>query len=87
MAGAAPAHAAQAADVLAYADSRGIPSHGANRADTYANEIEAKLVDGKLRFRQQEVLRGVSWDAQTGQRVGLVGQQRRWQDDAAARAR
>ena len=45
-AGAAPAHAAQAADVLAYADSRGIPSHGANRADTYANEIEAKLVDG-----------------------------------------
>ena len=45
-AGAVPAHAAQAADVLAYADSRGIPSHGANRADTYANEIEAKLVDG-----------------------------------------
>ena len=45
-AGASPAHAAQAADVLAFADARGIPSHGANRADTYANEIEAGLVDG-----------------------------------------
>jgi ABC-type glutathione transport system ATPase component len=32
-----------------------------------------KLQDGQLRFRNQEVLRGVTWDVQTGQRVGLVG--------------
>ena len=32
-----------------------------------------KLSEGKLRFRNQEVLRGVNWDVQTGQRVGLVG--------------
>ena len=31
------------------------------------------LDNGQLRFRQQEVLKGVTWDAQTGQRVGLVG--------------
>lgn len=35
------------ANVLSYADSRGIPSHGANRADTYVNEINAGLVDVK----------------------------------------
>lgn len=33
------------ANVLSYADSRGIPSHGANRVDTYVNEIEAGLVN------------------------------------------
>jgi len=32
-----------------------------------------KLDGGKLRFRNQEVLNGVTWDVQTGQRVGLVG--------------
>ena len=31
-----------------------------------------KMDGGKLRFRNQEVLRGVTWDVQTGQRVGLV---------------
>lgn len=35
------------ASVLAYADARGIPSHGANRCDTYVNEIAAGLVNGK----------------------------------------
>lgn len=35
------------ASVLAYADSRGIPSHGANRCDTYVNEIAAGLVNAK----------------------------------------
>ena len=45
-AGATREHAATAAAVLAFADARGIPSHGANRADTYANEIEAGVVDG-----------------------------------------
>lgn len=34
------------ASVLTYADSRGIPSHGANRCDTYVNELAAGLVDG-----------------------------------------
>lgn len=33
------------ASVLSYADSRGIPSHGTNRCDTYINEIVAGLVD------------------------------------------
>ena len=33
------------ASVLCYADARGIPSHGCNRADTYVNEIAAGLVD------------------------------------------
>jgi len=32
-----------------------------------------KMDGGKLRFRNQQVLRGVTWDVQTGQRVGLVG--------------
>ena len=35
------------ASVLAYADARGIPSHGANRCDAYVNEIMAGLVHGK----------------------------------------
>lgn len=35
------------ASVLSYADSRGISSHGANRCDTYVNEIAAGLVNGK----------------------------------------
>jgi hypothetical protein len=33
------------ASVLTYADSRGIPSHGSNRCDTYVNEIVAGLVN------------------------------------------
>eukprot|EP00565_Helicotheca_tamesis_P004950 CAMPEP_0185741748 /NCGR_PEP_ID=MMETSP1171-20130828/39122_1 /TAXON_ID=374046 /ORGANISM="Helicotheca tamensis, Strain CCMP826" /LENGTH=442 /DNA_ID=CAMNT_0028413733 /DNA_START=34 /DNA_END=1362 /DNA_ORIENTATION=- len=45
-AGASPSHADLAASVLAYADYRGIPSHGANRADLYANELSAGAVDG-----------------------------------------
>lgn len=44
--GASPSYAPLVAKVLAYADARGIPSHGANRVDTYLNEIEAGLVDG-----------------------------------------
>lgn len=45
-AGAAPRHANLVASVLVYADARGIPSHGVNRTDLYANEIEAGVVDG-----------------------------------------
>ena len=30
---------------MTFADARGIPSHGCNRADTYINEIVAGLVD------------------------------------------
>jgi hypothetical protein len=33
------------ASVLTYADSRGIPSHGSNRCDTYVNEIVVGLVN------------------------------------------
>ena len=36
------------ANVFTYADSRGIPSHGANRCDTYVNELAAGLVDGMV---------------------------------------
>ena len=43
--GCSPADAALVANVLTYADARGIPSHGSNRCDTYANEISAGLVD------------------------------------------
>mmetsp|Transcript_21388 Transcript_21388/g.48265 ORF Transcript_21388/g.48265 Transcript_21388/m.48265 type:complete len:442 (+) Transcript_21388:90-1415(+) len=43
--GCPPASAELVASVLCYADARGIPSHGSNRADTYANEIAAGLVD------------------------------------------
>jgi len=32
-----------------------------------------QLAKGRLRFRNQDVLVDASWDAQTGQRVGLVG--------------
>ena len=42
-------------------------------ADAPPGFAYVKLDGGKLRFRNQEVLRGVSWDVQTGQRVGLVG--------------
>ena len=45
-AGATAAHARASADVLVFADCRGIPSHGVNRADFYAAELEEKLVDG-----------------------------------------
>lgn len=38
------ANANLVANVLSYADARGIPSHGVNRADTYVNEILAGLV-------------------------------------------
>ncbi len=46
-AGASRAHAELTAELLVYADARGIPSHGVNRADLYANEIEAGVVDGE----------------------------------------
>jgi len=50
---------------------------GTRRIETFADAPPGfaylKLQDGRLTFRQQEVLRGVTWDAQTGQRVGLVG--------------
>jgi LDH2 family malate/lactate/ureidoglycolate dehydrogenase len=39
-------NAALVASVLVYADARGIPSHGVNRADTYVNELLAGVVDG-----------------------------------------
>jgi len=45
-AGADQSHAPLVAAVLVYADARGIPSHGVNRADHYANEIESGVVDG-----------------------------------------
>jgi len=44
-AGCASSHADLVASVLSFADARGIPSHGCNRADTYINEIQAGLVD------------------------------------------
>lgn len=44
-AGCTPEGAKLVANVLTYADSRGIPSHGVNRADAYVNEIRAGLVD------------------------------------------
>ncbi len=47
------------------------------RIETFADAppgfAYVKLDGGKLSFRNQEVLRGVTWDVQTGQRVGLVG--------------
>jgi LDH2 family malate/lactate/ureidoglycolate dehydrogenase len=46
-AGCSAEHAQRVASVLTFADARGIPSHGCNRLDTYLNEIEAGLVDGK----------------------------------------
>ena len=45
-AGASAAHAEQAANVLAFADERGIPSHGANRCDFYAKELQSGCIDG-----------------------------------------
>jgi LDH2 family malate/lactate/ureidoglycolate dehydrogenase len=44
-AGCSSSHANLVASVLSFADARGIPSHGCNRADTYINEIKAGLVD------------------------------------------
>ena len=35
--------------------------------------VSLKLDDVYVTFRNQEVLRGVSWDVKTGDRVGLVG--------------
>jgi len=46
-AGTTPKHAELVASVLVYADSRGIPSHGVNRADFYCTELERGLVDGQ----------------------------------------
>ena len=50
---------------------------GSKRIETFADAPPGfayiKLANGKLTFRQQEVLKGVTWDVQTGQRVGLVG--------------
>lgn len=46
-AGATAQHAELVASVLVYADSRGIPSHGVNRADFYCTELERGLVDGQ----------------------------------------
>lgn len=44
-AGCSSSHANLVASVLSFADARGIPSHGCNRADTYINEIKAGLVN------------------------------------------
>ena len=46
-AGTDPSQADLVASVLAYADTRGIPSHGVNRTDTYVNEIENGVVNGR----------------------------------------
>lgn len=46
-AGATAEHAAMCARVLVFADARGIPSHGVNRADFYCAELEHSLIDGK----------------------------------------
>ena len=35
--------------------------------------VSLKLEDVYVTFRNQEVLKGVSWDVKTGERVGLVG--------------
>mmetsp|Transcript_18955 Transcript_18955/g.42117 ORF Transcript_18955/g.42117 Transcript_18955/m.42117 type:complete len:427 (-) Transcript_18955:71-1351(-) len=45
-AGCSKSNADLVASVLSFADSRGIPSHGCNRADTYINELASGLVDG-----------------------------------------
>ena len=45
-AGATEAHAAMSAESLVYADTRGIPSHGVNRAEFYAAELAAGLING-----------------------------------------
>ena len=36
-----------------------------------------KLEDVSITFKNQQVLRGVSWDVKTGERVGLVGERHR----------
>ena len=45
--GATREHAEVVAECLVFADARGIPSHGVNRADFYCAELEAGLIDGK----------------------------------------
>jgi ATPase subunit of ABC transporter with duplicated ATPase domains len=35
--------------------------------------VSLKLEDVYVTFRNQEVLKGVTWDVKTGDRVGLVG--------------
>lgn len=59
------------------ADQSGRRMMGTKRIETFADAPPGfaylKLQNGKLRFRTQEVLKGVTWDTQTGQRVGLVG--------------
>ena len=63
--------------VEAETDQSGRRAMGGKRIETFADAPPGfaylKLSNGQLRFRQQEVLRGVTWDTQTGQRVGLVG--------------
>ncbi|KAL3893148.1 MAG: hypothetical protein SGPRY_014429, partial [Prymnesium sp.] len=58
-------------------DQSGRRSMGTKRiekiTDAPADFAYIKINNGHLRFRNQEVLRGVTWDVQTGQRVGLVG--------------
>ena len=48
-AGCSAENAALVANVLTFADARGIPSHGCNRADTYINEIAAGVGDVKAK--------------------------------------
>ena len=58
-------------------DTSGRRAAGTVRVETFEGAAPGfayvKMDGGKLRFRNQEVLRGVTWDVQTGQRVGLVG--------------
>jgi len=58
-------------------DQSGRRQMGSKRVETFADAPPGfaylRLSDGKLRFRTQDVLKGVNWDVQTGQRVGLVG--------------
>ena len=58
-------------------DQSGRRGMASRRIETFADAppgfAYVKLSGGKLRFRTQDVLKGVNWDVQTGQRVGLVG--------------
>ena len=73
----ADGEAAEATGSDGSTDQSGRRAMGTKRIETFADAppgfAYVKLNNGQLRFRQQDVLRGVTWDAQTGQRVGLVG--------------
>jgi len=55
---------------------RGRGGGGDGAATTGASTVSSgvKLEDVAITFKNQQVLRGVSWDVKTGERVGLVGE-------------